>query len=275
MFACASLPSLPVTIRLMLARTLALLALALPALGATDWKLVWSDEFDGPAKTLPDATKWAYDLGGGGWGNQELEIYTKRPENVSQDGEGHLIIRAVKTGTAHYTSARIKTQGKFTVEYGKIAVRMKIARGQGMWPAFWMLGADNKTAGWPDCGEIDVMENIGKEPSIVHGTVHGPGYSGSKGIGHEYSLPSGQALSDDFHVYAVEWSPAEITFFLDDKPYGAVRPSGLPASTHWVYKHPFFLLLNLAVGGDWPGNPDNTTQFPQTLVADWVRVWKK
>jgi beta-glucanase (GH16 family) len=259
----------------MLSRTLAVLALALPALGATDWKLVWSDEFNGAANTPPDATKWTYDLGGDGWGNQELEIYTKRPENVSQDGEGHLIIRAVKTGTGHYTSARIKTQGKFTVEYGKIAVRMKIPHGQGMWPAFWMLGADNKTAGWPDCGEIDVMENIGKEPSIVHGTMHGPGYSGSNGIGHEYSLPGGQALADDFHVYAVEWSSDAITFSLDDKPYGTVSPTDLPAGTHWVYNHPFFLLLNLAVGGNWPGNPDNTTQFPQALVADWVRVWKK
>jgi beta-glucanase (GH16 family) len=259
----------------MLARVLALLVFAFPALGATDWKLVWSDEFDGPARALPDATKWTYDLGGGGWGNQEPEIYTKRPENVAQDGEGHLIIRAIKTRAGNYTSARIKTQGKFTVEYGKIAVRMKIPRGQGMWPAFWMLGADNETAGWPECGEIDVMENIGKEPSIVHGTIHGPGYSGSKGIGHDYSLPSGHVLSDDFHVYAAEWSPDAITFLLDDTPYGTVRPGDLPAGTHWVYNHPFFLLLNLAVGGNWPGNPDNTTRFPQMLVADWVRVWKK
>ena len=133
--------------RLMRARALALLALAFPALGATDWKLVWSDEFNGPANALPDSNKWTYDLGGGGWGNQELEVYTRDPGNVSQDGEGHLIIRAVKTTLGQYTSARIKTESKFAIEQGKIAVRMKIPRGQGMWPAFWMLGANHK-AGW-------------------------------------------------------------------------------------------------------------------------------
>jgi beta-glucanase (GH16 family) len=119
------------------------------------------------------------------------------------------------------------------------------------------------------------MENIGKEPSVVHGTIHGPGYSDGKGISHQYALPNGQALSDDFHIYAIEWSPAAIAFFLDDKPYATVTPTDLPAGTHWVYNHPFFLLLNLAVGGEWPGNPDSTTQFPQALVVDWVRVWKK
>jgi len=256
------------------ARAALLLLFALPAFSATNWKLAWSDEFNGAAGSLPDAAKWTYDLGAGGWGNQELETYTKSPENVSQDGEGHLLIRAIKTGDG-YTSARLKTQGKFTTEYGKVAVRMKIPRGQGIWPAFWMLGADIESAGWPACGEIDVMENIGKEPSIVHGTIHGPGYSGSKGISHQYSLPNGAALADDFHVYAVEWSPDSITFSLDDKSYGTVTPSDLPPGTHWVYRHPFFLLLNVAVGGAWPGNPDNTTQFPQTLLVDWVRVWHK
>jgi beta-glucanase (GH16 family) len=251
-----------------------LLVLALPALAANNRKLTWSDEFNGAANTPPDAAKWTYDLGAGGWGNQELETYTKSPENVSQDGDGHLVIRAIKTSSG-FTSARLITQGKFTVQYGKIAVRMKIPRGQGMWPAFWMLGADNKSAGWPVCGEIDITENIGKEPSTVHGTIHGPGYSGDKGIGHEYSLPNGAALADDFHIYAVEWSPASITFSLDDKPYGTVRPSDIPAGTHWVFRHPFFLLLNLAVGGGWPGNPDTTTQFPQKLVVDWVRVWQR
>ena len=248
-------------------------SIAFPAFAANNWKLTWSDEFNGAAKTPPNSGKWTYDLGAGGWGNKELETYTKLPENVSQDGQGHLVITAIKTASG-YTSARLKTQGKFTVKYGKIAVRMKIPHGQGMWPAFWMLGNDIKSTGWPACGEIDVMENIGKEPSIVHGTIHGPGYSGAKGISHQYALPNGQALSDDFHVYAVEWSPAAITFFLDDKPYATVTPADLPAGTHWVYSHPFFLLLNLAVGGDWPGNPDNTTHFPQTLIVDWVRVWK-
>jgi beta-glucanase (GH16 family) len=258
----------------MLIRVLFLVLLAFPAFAATSWKLTWSDEFNGAAKALPDPGKWTYDLGAGGWGNQELETYTNQADNVSQDGQGHLVIRAIKTASG-YTSARIKTQDKFSVQYGKIAVRMKIPHGQGMWPAFWMLGNDIKSARWPACGEIDVMENIGKEPSIVHGTIHGPGYSGSKGISHQTALPRGQPLSDDFHVYSVEWSPAAITFFLDDKPYATVTPTDLPAGTHWVYDHPFFLLLNLAVGGDWPGNPDTTTQFPQAMVVDWVRAWKK
>jgi beta-glucanase (GH16 family) len=258
-----------------LIRALTLLLVALPARPATNWKLIWSDEFNGAAHTPPNAGKWTYDLGNGGWGNGELEIYTKKAENVSQDGKGRLIIRAVKTGPGTYTSARMKTQGKFTVRYGKIAARMKIPHGQGMWPAFWMLGADIKSAGWPACGEIDVMENIGKEPWIVHGTIHGPGYSGSKGIGHPYALPDGVPLSDDFHVYAVEWSPDAITFLLDDRPYFTVAPHDLPAGTHWVYNRPFFLLLNLAVGGHWPGNPDSTTQFPQELLVDWLRVWQK
>ncbi len=262
---------------------LALLVFGLPGLAADNWTLVWSDEFNGAARTSPDRAKWTYDLGAGGWGNRELETYTQNPENVSEDGEGHLIIRAIQTAPGQpiqtapggYTSARIKTAGRFSVKYGKIAARMKIPFGQGLWPAFWMLGEDIKTAAWPKCGEIDVMENIGKEPGIVHGTIHGPGYSGSKGISHAYSLPDGQPLSADFHVYAVEWAPDSITFLLDDHPYATVTPASLPQGTRWVYDHSFFLLLNLAVGGAWPGNPDATTQFPQELIVDWVRVWQQ
>lgn len=257
----------------MFIRLLVAVFVALPLFAASDWKLTWSDEFNGPANTLPDPAKWTYDLGAGGWGNKELETYTNQRENASLDGSGHLVITAIKTASG-YTSGRLKTQGKFTVQYGKVAARMKIPHGQGMWPAFWMLGNDIETAGWPKCGEIDIMENIGKEPSIIHGTIHGPGYSGAKSIGHQYELPD-KALSEDFHVYAVEWSPEAITFLLDEKPYATVAPHDLPPGTNWVYNHPSFLLLNLAIGGDWPGNPDSTTQFPQSLVVDWVRVWKK
>lgn len=256
---------------------LALLVLAFsvfapPHQPATNWRLVWSDEFNGPRSAAPDPAKWTYDLGGGGWGNRELEIYTKDPQNVFQDGDGHLVIRALKTGTGGFTSARIKTQGKFTILYGKIEARMKIPHGQGMWPAFWMLGENIDNVGWPKCGEIDVVENIGKEPSIVHGTVHGPGYSGKNGISSQYRLPNGQPLSDDFHIYAVEWSPESVRFFLDGHTYATVTPASLPKGTLWVYDHPFFLLLNLAVGGAWPGNPDESTEFPQELLVDWVRV---
>ena len=243
-----------------------------PPLNAADWRLIWSDEFNGKAHSLPDPSKWTYDLGAGGWGNEELETYTKDPQNVSQDGKGHLVIWARKDHGS-YTSARLKTQGKFTVEYGKIAVRMKIPHGQGIWPAFWMLGSDIEKVGWPSCGEIDIMENIGKEPDIVHGTVHGPGYSGAKGIGHPFT--HSKPLWSDFHVYEVDWAPGSITFLFDEHPYFTVTPRDLPAGTHWVYDHAFFLLLNLAIGGQWPGNPDQTTHFPQKMSVDWVRVWQK
>jgi beta-glucanase (GH16 family) len=252
----------------------ALLITTPPLLPATNPKLVWSDEFNDHKGTPPDSSKWIFNLGGGGWGNHELEIYTRNPENIFQDGEGHLIIRAIKTGSKTFTSARIKTQGKYTLKYGKIEARMKIPFGQGMWPAFWMLGDDIDTVGWPKCGEIDVMENIGKEGSIVHGTVHGPQYFGKDGISSQYSLPAGKALSGDFHVYAVLWSPDSIKFLLDDAAYATVTPTSLPKGAKWVFDHPFFLLLNLAVGGDWPGAPDETSSFPQTLLVDWVRVWQ-
>ncbi|MGI8962709.1 MAG: glycoside hydrolase family 16 protein, partial [Bryobacteraceae bacterium] len=150
--------------------------------------------------------------------------------------------------------------------------RMKIPSGQGMWPAFWMLGDDIEALGWPKCGEIDVMENIGKEPAIVHGTVHGPQYFGKGGITSQHFLPAGKALSDDFHVYAVLWSPSSIKFLLDGTVYTTVTPASLPKGAKWVFDHPFFLLLNLAVGGDWPGAPDATSSFPEAMQVDWVRI---
>jgi beta-glucanase (GH16 family) len=251
-----------------------LLITSLPLMAARDPKLVWSDEFNDHRGAPPDPSKWTFDLGAGGWGNHELEVYTRNPENIFEDGEGHLIIRAIKTGPKNFTSARIKTQGKYALTYGKIEARMKIPFGQGIWPAFWMLGDDIDAVGWPKCGEIDVMENIGKEPSIVHGTVHGPQYFGKDGISSQYSLPAGKPLSDDFHVYAVLWSPDSIKFLLDGAAYATVTPASLPKGAQWVFDHPFFLLLNLAVGGDWPGAPDETSTFPQTMLVDWVRVWQ-
>jgi beta-glucanase (GH16 family) len=245
---------------------------ALPVLPATDWKLIWSDEFNGPENSAPDPAKWAYDLGAGGWGNHELEAYTKNPENVFEDGKGHLAIRAAKSDTGRITSARIKTDGKFAIKYGKVEARIKIPYGQGIWPAFWMLGDNISTVGWPQCGEIDVMENIGKEPSTVHGTVHGPGYSGKDGISAAFSSPGGAPFSADFHIYSIEWSPESIQFLVDGAGYARVTAASLPKDAVWVYNRPFFLLLNLAVGGSWPGNPDATTVFPQTMLVDWVRV---
>jgi beta-glucanase (GH16 family) len=248
---------------------------ALRVFSATNSRLIWNDEFNGDQNAPPDTVKWSYDLGDGGWGNQELEVYTSNRENIFQDGKGHLVIRAVKTSTGTFTSARIHTKGKFAVQYGKIEARIKIPRGQGMWPAFWMLGGDDSEVGWPKCGEIDVMENIGKEPSLVHGTVHGPGYSGKHGIGSEHQLPGAPPLADDFHIYGAEWSPNSIKFLIDGTIYGTVGPASLPKGATWVYDHPFFLILNVAVGGGWPGNPDETTVLPQTMLVDWVRVSKR
>jgi len=250
-----------------------IVALATSGAAQPKWRLIWHDEFDGPAGAPPDPTLWVTETGGNGWGNHELEDYTKDPDNASLDGDGHLVIIAIAKPNGGYTSGRLKTQGLFQVTYGKIEARMQIPYGQGMWPAFWMLGDDCGRKGWPACGEIDIMENIGKEPFTVHGTVHGPGYSGKRGIGGTATLTNGRILADDFHVFGIIWEPDRIQFLLDDDPYFQVTPSSLPAGAHWSYDHPFYLLLNLAVGGDWPGPPDATTEFPQRLVVDYVRVY--
>jgi beta-glucanase (GH16 family) len=251
-----------------------------PAPGA--WSLTWSDEFDGPSGTTVDRTKWTFDLGGGGWGNQELESYTDRSSNASLDGAGNLAIVASRerfTGTdgvaRDYTSARLKTQGLFAQAYGRFEVRLKVPHGQGIWPAFWMLGSDIDGVGWPICGEIDVMENIGREPLAVHGTLHGPGYSGGSGIGAPYSLPSGQRFADDFHVFAVEWEANAIRWYVDGALYQTRTPGDLPGGARWVFDHPFFIILNVAVGGSWPGSPDASTVFPQRMLVDYVRVYQR
>src|SRR5689334_13672050 len=247
------------------------------------WTLVWSDEFDGAAGSSFDQAKWVAEVGGGGWGNQEREYYTTRPENIALDGSGHLVITARAEpattslscwyGSCRYTSARIKTKGRFAQTYGRFEARIRIPRGQGLWPAFWMLGDNIDAVGWPKSGEIDIMENIGREPNMVHGTMHGPGYSGASGIGGPYTLASG-AFADDFHTYAVEWMPGLITWFVDDTKYFQVTPTSIPSTAKWVFDHPFFLLLNVAVGGGWPNDPDATTTFPQQMVVDYVRVYK-
>jgi len=244
------------------------------------WTLVWNDEFSSSNGSAPDSAKWTLETGGNGWGNNELEYYTSRLQNA-QIQNGSLVITALKetyTGTdgvtRNYTSARMKTAGKFEQQYGRFEARIKISYGQGMWPAFWMLGNDIGTVGWPTCGEIDIMENIGKEPAMVHGTIHGPGYSGGTGIGSPFSLAAGR-FADDYHLYAVEWEPTVIRFYVDKILYATRTPADLPQGTKWVYDHPFFVILNLAVGGDWPGAPDNTTVFPQTMLVDYVRVYKK
>ena len=236
----------------------------------------FSDTFDGPAGSGVDGSKWSMETGDN-VNNHERQYYTSGTKNATLDGQGHLVITARKEnpagyqcwyGSCQYTSARLNTAGKFNAQYGHVEARMKIPRGQGMWPAFWMLGTP---VNWPDSGEIDVMENVGFEPSTVHGTIHGPGYSGSGGIGAAYSPPGGQAFADAFHTFAVDWAPDSITWSVDGNVYQRRTPADLGGKT-WVFNKPFFLILNLAVGGYWPGDPDGSTRFPQQLVVDSVSV---
>jgi beta-glucanase (GH16 family) len=249
-----------------------------------NYTLVWHDEFDGPNGSLPDPKKWTYDLGGGGWGNQELESYTNRAENAHIEN-GNLVITARKEtfeGSDHiareFTSARLKTQGLFSQTYGRFEARIKIPSGQGMWPAFWMLGDNISSVGWPKCGEIDIMENVGKEPGLVHGSLHGPMTTGAAtDLTSTVSLPTGKDFAAAFHLYAVEWEPDAVRFYLDDTLYATFTANSVASTPttagSWVFDHPYFLILNVAVGGSWPGTPDATTAFPQTMLIDYVRVY--
>ncbi|HEY8228091.1 MAG TPA: glycoside hydrolase family 16 protein [Pyrinomonadaceae bacterium] len=248
---------------------------------AAEWNLVWSDEFNGRNGSSTDSNKWSFDIGGKGWGNNELQTYTSRTSNAVIEN-GSLVIKTLKetfTGpdkiTRGYTSARLLTKNKFTQTYGRFEARIKLPYGQGIWPAFWMLGDNIDSTGWPNCGEIDIMENIGREPSVVHGTLHGPGYSGAKGITASYVLPNGRKFSDDFHTFAVEWEPNVMRFYVDGLHYRTRIPADLPVGTRWVFDHPFFIILNVAVGGSFPGDPDTTTSFPQLMRVDYVRVYRR
>lgn len=244
-----------------------------------EWTLVWSDEFEGEAGTPVDNAFWTAETGGHGWGNNELEYYTDRVENAALDGEGNLAITAREEnpgdyechyGTCEYTSARLITMDKFEFTYGRVEARIRVPRGQGIWPAFWMLGADFDEVGWPNSGEIDVMENLGREPRTAHGTVHGPGYSGGSEVTGSILIESD--FADDFHVFAIDWDPDAIRWYLDGEMFHIVTPNELNGND-WVFDHDFFLLLNVAVGGNWPGMPDETTEFPQTMLVDYVRVY--
>ena len=255
----------------------ALIFLLTTTLQAQTWHLTWSDEFNAPNGTQPNPAKWNIVTGGNGFGNNELETYTARPANVQQQN-GNLVITARKEdltgpdGIARpYTSARLNTMGHFAQKYGRFEARIKLPTGKGIWPAFWLLGDDHATSHWPDCGEIDILETIGS-PTTMYSTIHGPGYSGSKGPSTKFDLPATQ-VDTDFHLYAVEWSPNDLKFFFDDHLIVERTPVDLPAGTHWVYDHPFYILLNLAVGGNWPGNPDQTTTFPQQMLVDYVRIY--
>ncbi|HZS05904.1 MAG TPA: glycoside hydrolase family 16 protein [Blastocatellia bacterium] len=273
----------------LLIQTLCLAVLLAVSVGAQTrrnpgWSLAWADEFNGPAGTAPDPAKWGYDTGGWGWGNNELQTYTSRIDNAFINGEGHLVIKTLKetfTGadniTRNYTSARLLTKGKFEQKYGRFEARIRLPFGQGIWPAFWMLGndIDQPGIGWPQCGEIDIMENRGSEPAVNHGSLHGPGYSGGQPLTATWILPGQGRFSDDFHVFAIEWEPEVVRFYVDGALYQKRTPEDLPPGRKWVFDHPFFMLLNVAVGGNFGGNPDGTTVWPQTMLVDYVRVYER
>ncbi|MFN3202082.1 MAG: family 16 glycosylhydrolase [Bradymonadia bacterium] len=245
-------------------------------LGAEDgWSLAWSDEFDAAAGAPVDATKWTHDVGGHGWGNAQLEHNTDRTDNVAHDGNGNLVITAREEayqGNA-YTSARIKTEGLFAQAYGRFEARIQLPRGQGMWPAFWMLGDNFADVGWPACGEIDIMEFRGQNPFTSTAAIHGPGYSGGESL---YGARLAEVdLTEGFHVYAVEWDATSISWYVDGALFMTRTVDDLPNGAAWVYDHPFFLILNVAVGGTYVGSPDGTTQFPQQMLIDYVRAYQR
>lgn len=251
--------------------------------GSAKWPcLIWSEDFNGPAGARPNRGKWNFDTGGGGWGNEQLESYTSRPANAELDGHGHLVITAraeTYTGsdgiTRGYTSARMQTLDKFEFEYGLIEARIKLPAGQGLTPQFWMLGNNAYHAGgWPGSGEIDTMEVLGSQPRVVRGTIHGPwSWAPHGGLGG--SMTSRTPLSSGFHVYGTEWSPNRISFLLDGSVYKTITTAALPAGAAWPFRHPFFVLLDLAVGGMPAGSPSSATPLPAHMVVDWLRVWQQ
>lgn len=242
------------------------------------WVLVWSDEFDTPTSdNRPNPSKWTYELGASGYGNNEKQNYTNQVKNASYetyDGVGCMKITALKDGDgADYSSARIKTEGLFEFRYGRAEARLKLPYGKGLWPAFWMLGTDYATNTWPACGEIDIMENKGIQPNIVSSALHMPGRSGGNPVTSTFGYQD-RRFDTDFHVFAVEWDRERIDFIVDGTIYHRVEKASV-TDGEWAFDHPFFIILNVAVGGDFGGVPDDNTYFPQSMYIDYVRVYQK
>ena len=241
---------------------------------ATFTELVWQDEFDTEGTVNPE--NWTHEIGTGtnGWSNNELEYYTDRSENATVQN-GLLVISAKNEefNGSSYTSARIITKGKFEQTHGRFEARIKLPSGQGIWPAFWLLGDDsNGSEVWPQIGEIDIMENVGDEPTKIFGTVHGPGYSGGESIGKPYELQNDR-FDTGFHVFGIEWGQNYINYYVDDVLYNQITPDDVTGE--WVFNDgPFYIILNVAVGGSYPGSPNASTVFPQNMLVDYVRVYK-
>lgn len=236
--------------------------------------LIWQDEFEG---TALNENNWNYKIGNGndGWGNNELQFY--REENTSIQ-DGHLVIEARNQNFSgfNYTSSRLTTEGKFTFTHGRVDIRAALPEGQGIWPALWMLGENITTVGWPRCGEIDIMELVGHQPSTVHSTVHYANSAGShiQSVTGTSNLSGGEKFSDEFHVFSLIWSQDRMEFYLDDNLQQVITRSSLGASNPYPFNEPFYFLFNIAVGGNWPGSPDATTQFPQHMFVDYIRVFQ-
>lgn len=242
------------------------------------YTLVWSDEFDSNISS----DNWVYELGDGtdyglppGWGNAERQLYTSSQNNslVLADDDGSSVLAIVAReapGDNRYSSAKLTTQGLHSFRYGRVEARIKVPQGRGLWPAFWMLGVNITEVDWPGCGEIDIMEVIGHEPNVVHSTAH---YTNSenKAANNGQGLDAGVNLSDDYHIYRVDWTPESLVFTLDDVVVNEVAIE----EDMKEFQRPFYLILNVAVGGNWPGNPDETTVFPQRMLVDWVRVYRQ
>lgn len=257
---------------------------------------VWSDEFDGAPQQTPDPSKWTSETGkNGGWGNHEIETNCSassglqegcnpRHPNAFLDGQGHLVLRAIRAADGTWTSARVTTRDVKDFLYGRIEARMKLPVGVGLWPSFWMLGSDFPTVGWPASGSVDLIENVsvtphnnGVGPTMIRSTLHGPRYYRGNGLWHDFKLPNGARVDDSsFHTYGIIWSPQMIQFYVDDPAnvYFVRGASDIPEGGKWVFDHPFFLIMNLAVGGDWAGDPDATTPSPADMLVDYVRVYK-
>ena len=235
-----------------------------------EMKLIWNDEFNG--KTL-NMSSWSYDIGGSGWGNNELEYYTNSSKNSFLTG-GYLVIEARKEnyGSNNYTSARVLSKDKVQFTYGRIDIRAKLPKGQGIWPALWMLGSNISTNAWPSCGEIDIMELLGNNPKTIYGTIHwGQAGTGSTHIGSNYALTTDD-FSSSFHLFSLLWKQDVLTFYVDDVPYFIANKSQITGT--YPFDKPFFFILNVAVGGDWPGNPTDLTEFPQQMIVDYIRVFQ-
>ena len=257
-------------------------------LALQQWRLVWSDEFDGAAGARIDATRWTHDRGDGcavgicGWGNSEKESYADDVSNVSLDGRGALAITAriappgltCYYGPCRYTSAKVKTKGLMAAKPGRVEARIRLPSGQGLWPAFWMLGNSHPETPWPRSGELDIMENHGSDSRSTSSAIHGPGYSGQTPFAHSHALAS-SSFADDFHTFAVEWDAEKVRFYVDATMHYEVQRATVERSGPWVFDQPFYVILNLAVGGHFDGDPASDSVVPATMLVDYVRVYER